>query len=494
MSTSPPITPVVLCGGSGTRLWPISRRSLPKQFSGLLPGQSMFQQTLNWVAPENGFSASLLLANLRHQDIIDQQTAALDDISFDVLYEPDGKNTASAVLSAALYLVAKNPDAILLSIPSDHILNDRKAFALAMRQAHAMASKNRLVLFGIPPNQPDSAYGYIVPSVRSARPTFRVRSFVEKPDTDRAEQLLEQSALWNSGMLMVKAKHLINLFSRLNPELLTLCEQAIQTGTPLPNGLQLGEKPYQKMSALSLDHALLEKVPSVWCVRASFRWSDVGSWNAIAQLYGTGKSENHEGNILKGDSLQVHCRNTYLQSDHRLVTAVGVENLVVVETADAVLVADRSKVGNVSQLVEQMKQANRDELVSPRNEKRPWGGFSSLDQGGMHQVKNIRVEPGGVLSLQRHSFRSEHWVVVEGIATVTLCGETRQLLPNESVYMPKGAVHRLANDEDRPLHLIEVQYGTYLGEDDIERFDDHYGRTTQAETQPSASPAWLQTV
>ena len=466
--------PVILSGGVGSRLWPLSRSLFPKQLLALAGDQSLIQDTVRR-ATGPAFAAPLIVCNVEHRFLIAEQMRAAGHPPGTILLEPAGRNTAPAAAVAALLLAEKDPDAILLLMPADHVVRDPDAFRRAADSAAAAAAQGFLVTFGIAPRGPETGYGYVqrgAPLSESAK-TFAVRRFVEKPDAITAKSYIEAGDYyWNSGMFAFQASTLLAELERLEPAMVADCRAAIRGGKQDLDFFRLEPKAFEACKSISVDYALMEHTQKAAIVPVEMGWSDIGSWEALWDA----SDKDNGGNALKGDVLHHATRNSYLRSEGPLVAAVGVEDLIVVATKDAVLVSRKNASQDVKKIVEQLDQAGRELHLTHRKVYRPWGAYEGLDIGDNFQVKRITVNPGAKLSLQMHHRRAEHWVVVSGTARVTRDNEVFTLGENESTFIPLGARHRLENIGTEPLHLIEVQSGNYLGEDDIVRFEDSYGR------------------
>jgi len=466
--------PVILSGGVGSRLWPLSRSLFPKQLLALAGDQSLIQDTVRR-ATGPAFAAPLIVCNVEHRFLIAEQMRAAGHPPGTILLEPAGRNTAPAAAVAALLLAEKDPDAILLLMPADHVVRDPDAFRRAADSAAAAAAQGFLVTFGIAPRGPETGYGYVqrgAPLSESAK-TFAVRRFVEKPDAITAKSYIEAGDYyWNSGMFAFQASTLLAELERLEPAMVADCRAAIRGGKQDLDFFRLEPKAFEACKSISVDYALMEHTQKAAIVPVEMGWSDIGSWEALWDA----SDKDNGGNALKGDVLHHATRNSYLRSEGPLVAAVGVEDLIVVATKDAVLVSRKNASQDVKKIVEQLDQAGRELHLTHRKVYRPWGAYEGLDIGDNFQVKRITVNPGAKLSLQMHHKRAEHWVVVSGTARVTRDNEVFTLRENESTFIPLGATHRLENISSEPLHLIEVQSGRYLGEDDIVRFEDSYGR------------------
>ena len=472
------IHPVILSGGAGSRLWPLSRRLYPKQLLPLAGGRTMIQDTADRFKGE-GFAPPIVICNQEHRFLIAEQLRERGVANARIVLEPVGRNTAPAAAVAALLSAGTDPDAIVLLVPSDHVIRDVAAFKKAVDAALPAARAGALVTFGIKPSAPETGYGYIArgEALSSAPGCFRVERFVEKPDRPTADRYLASGKhFWNSGMFLFSAKNLLTEMKRLEPAMLAACEAAVAKGRGDMDFYRLDEASFESSPAQSIDYAIMEKAANAAVVPVDMGWSDVGSWQSLWDI----TAKNEAGNATQGDVLLERVQNSYLRSDGPLVAAVGVEDLVVVATTDAVLVAHRDATQDVKRVVDELEKAGREQHVQHRKVYRPWGSYESIDTGERFQVKRIVVNPGAKLSLQMHHHRAEHWVVVSGTARV-VCGEKEFLLQeNESTFIPLGTKHRLENPGKVPLHLIEVQSGTYLGEDDIVRFEDTYGRTGAA--------------
>ena len=461
------LIPVILAGGTGSRLWPLSRSLFPKQFHALFSEHSLLQETLLRAAKITD-AAPIIVCNEEHRFLVDEQCRSVGIDWQRIILEPEGRNTAPAIGLAAL---AAPSDATLLVLPSDHLITDEAGFAAAVVEAEKAAAQGGLVTFGVAPTHPETGYGYVrAPGDGSAaRP---VGSFVEKPDEATAKDYLASGEyFWNSGMFVLGAGGYLAALEAHAPAMSEPLRQSFAGGEEDLDFFRPG-KAFLDCPADSIDYAVMEKTDQAWMVPASFDWSDVGSWSAILDA----STQDSDGNHTSGDVVSVDTEGSFVQANHRLVGTIGIRDLIVVETADAVLVADKNQVQEVKQLVDQLKNSQRDEYVSHREVFRPWGSYESVEQGDRYQVKRIRVKPGERLSLQMHHHRAEHWIVVRGTAEVTRGEETFMLAENESTYIPLGTTHRLANPGRMPLELIEVQVGAYLGEDDIVRFQDEYGR------------------
>jgi len=470
----PQIYPVILSGGAGSRLWPLSRSLFPKQLLPLAGDRSLIQDTV-LRATGTGFHPPLISCNTEHRFLIAEQMREAGITPMGIVLEPIGRNTAPAAAIAALTVAEKDPDGMLLLMPADHIVQNQSAFLEAIAAATAAAEQNHLVTFGITPDAPETGYGYIrrgAPLAGLAK-AFAVAQFAEKPDAATAAGYIASGDYcWNSGMFLFKASVFLAELKRLEPEMLAHCLTALAEGKEDLDFFRLGETAFSASKSISIDYAVMEHTDRAAIVPVDMGWSDIGSWES---LWATAVKDG-SGNRAHGDVLHHGVRNSYLRSEGPLVAAVGLEDVVVVATKDAVLVSHKSASQDVKRIVEQLEQSGRELHLTHRKVYRPWGAYEGIDTGDNFQVKHITVNPGAKLSLQMHHKRAEHWIVVSGTAQVT-CGErVFPLKENESTYIPLGAKHRLENVGAEPLHLIEVQSGSYLGEDDIVRFEDTYGR------------------
>ncbi|MEM9735829.1 MAG: mannose-1-phosphate guanylyltransferase/mannose-6-phosphate isomerase [Pseudomonadota bacterium] len=473
----PPIHPVILCGGSGTRLWPLSRKSYPKQFSALFDGETLFQRTLGRVTGER-FAPPVLLTNQEFRFIVAEQAALTQTAPARIVVEPEGRNTAPAICLGALMVAetgpAPDPDGVMLVLPSDHVIHDVPAFLAAAYAGAEAAAEGALVTFGIAPDRPETGYGYIELAAAPAPGVQPFQRFVEKPDEARAEEMLASGRyLCNSGMFLFRARDILVACETHAPEVLAACRRALAEGAEDLDFFRPGAEAYAASPDISIDYAIMERVAGQ-VVPVDCGWNDLGSWKTVWQE----SAPDHAGTVATGDALAIDCRNTLLRGDDpgtRLV-GLGLDGVVAVATRDAVLVADMSRTQDVRQAVDALKACGAPQATEFPRCYRPWGWYETLALGGRFQVKQIMVKPGGQLSLQSHVHRSEHWVVVSGTARVTVDEDVRLMTENESVYIPLGAVHRLENPGKVELHLIEVQSGPYLGEDDIVRYEDIYAR------------------
>ena len=480
------ITPVILSGGAGSRLWPLSRKALPKQLLALAGPATMIQETATRARGE-GFAAPIVISNQEYRFLIAEQLRLAGISDARIILEPAGRNTAPAAAVAALKVLEDDADGLVLLMPSDHVVSDVKAFRAAVAVAAKAASGGALVTFGVTPSGPETGYGYIKAGapLGGVSGAFKVERFVEKPDRAKAEAYLRSGGYyWNSGIFLFRAGSFIAEMERLEPSMLASCRDAIAHAHRDLDFIRLGEAAFLACPAQSIDYAVMEHAVHAAVVPVEMGWSDVGSWQSLWEIAPRGA----DGNSVQGDVIVQNSRDSYIRSEGPLVAAVGVENLVVVATKDAVLVSHRDSAQDVKKVVEELEAKGRDHHIHHAVVHRPWGSYESVDGGDRFQVKRIIVKPGARLSLQMHHHRAEHWVVVSGAALVT-CDDRQFLLQeNESTFIPQGARHRLENPGKVPLHLIEVQSGAYLGEDDIVRFEDNYGRASQPNPSQSKKP------
>ncbi len=466
------LTPVILSGGSGTRLWPLSRELYPKQLLPLVTERTMLQDTVGRLDGLKGVTAPIVVCNEAHRFMVAEQLRLVGSTPQSIILEPFGRNTAPAVTLAALTARGGGEDPVLLILPADHVIENVRAFHAAIVIAYKQAKTGKLVTFGVVARKPETGYGYIrrAKGKGSAHP---VAEFVEKPDRKRAEEFLATGQyFWNSGMFLFKASRFLEELDRFAGDILTACQKTLAASTKDLDFLRLDPAEFEKCRSDSIDYAVMERTRDVVVVPLDAGWNDVGSWSALHEA----SKHDAAGNVMRGDVIAENTRNCYLYSDSRLVATVGLEDHVVIETKDAVLVAPKSKVQDVKLLVSRLKADKRYETSLHREVFRPWGSYDSLDAGERFQVKRLKVNPGATLSLQAHHHRAEHWVVVQGTARITRGEEVFLLEENESTFIPIGAKHRIENPGKIPLHIIEVQSGSYLGEDDIVRFEDEYGR------------------
>ncbi len=469
------IHPVILSGGSGTRLWPMSRSLYPKQLLALTGERSLLQQTALRVAGDGGFAAPLIIANEEHRFIIAEQLREIGLVADALVLEPVGRNTAPAAAIAALHLAEREPDALMLVMPSDHAIADLAAFRAATERAAAAGRGGRLATFGIAPERAETGFGYIAKGqpLAGCDGAFAVAGFVEKPDPETAERYVASGDyFWNSGIFLFPVSLYLAELERLRPDMLDACRKALAGARGDSDFVRLDKAAFAACPNDSIDYAVMEHTSSAAVVPVSMGWSDLGSWDALWEM----GQKDERGNALAGNVVAEATRNCYLRSEAGLVAAIGVEDLVVVATDDAVMVAPRNRTQEVKQLVGRLLTERREEADALSTVHRPWGTYRSLHNGHRVQVKHIMVRPGGKLSLQMHHHRAEHWVVVQGTAKIVRGNEELMLSENQSTYIPLGTPHRLENPGKIPLHVIEVQSGSYLGEDDIVRFEDHYGR------------------
>jgi mannose-1-phosphate guanylyltransferase/mannose-6-phosphate isomerase len=469
------IHPVILSGGSGTRLWPMSRTLYPKQLLRLLDHQSLLQQTVRRVADGERFAPPLLVANEEHRFIVAEQLREIGIAPRRLLLEPVGRNTAPAACVAALALLDDEPEALMLVLPSDHAIADVAAFTAAVDRAAAAAKSGAIVCLGVEPEHPETGYGYVRRGAALATDgAFAVAAFIEKPDAAHARQFAASGEhYWNSGIFLFPARLYLDELERLRPDMVAACRRAFAEAGHDADFVRLGKAAFAACPADSIDYAVMEHTRHAAVVPVAMGWSDVGSWDALWEL--SGKDES--GNALAGNVVALDTRNSYLRSEAGLVAALGVEDLVVVATGDAVMVAPRERAQEVKQLVARLAREGRAETDALPTVYRPWGTFRALHNSERVQVKHIMVKPGGKLSLQLHHHRAEHWIVVQGTARIVRGAEQMILTEDQSTYIPLGTPHRLENPGKIPLHLIEVQSGSYLGEDDIVRLEDSYGRS-----------------
>ena len=466
------IIPVILSGGSGTRLWPLSRKLHPKQFIELMGKTTLFQEAVLRL-PES-IESPLIICNEEHRFLAAEQLREINKEPKNIILEPVGRNTAPAIALAALKSIKESEDAILLVLSADHLIQDMDKFHQAIALATKQAEQNKLVTFGIVPNKIETGYGYIKANISKNKNYYDIDEFVEKPDYKTAKKYVDSGGyFWNSGMFMFKASVYLSELEKYEPEILSACQKSCQTEFYDLDFIRLNEQEFLKCPSQSIDYAVMEKTKNASMVILDANWNDVGSWTA---LWDSQVKDNND-NLVVGDVILDKVSDTYVHStSNRLVSVIGLSNLIVVDTQDAVLVTNKEHAQDVKNIVEKIKKSGRLESDQHRKIFRPWGYYDSIDRGEGFQVKRILVNPGQKLSLQKHNHRSEHWVVVKGKAQVT-CGEkTFQLIENQSTYVSLGKVHRLENLEDTPLEIIEIQTGSYLGEDDIIRIDDDYER------------------
>ena len=469
------ITPVILSGGSGTRLWPLSRELYPKQLLPLVGIHTMLQDTVTRLSGIDGVEAPLIVANDTHRFMIAEQMRQIGVKPVAIMLEPVGRNTAPAVAVAALHASSQRKDPVLLVLPADHVIKNVASFQAAVAAGGRLAKQGRLITFGIVPTGPEIGYGYIKKgkTLGAKDSAYAVDRFVEKPDLTTATKYVSSgSYLWNSGMFMFKASAFLKELRRFAPAMLAACTKAYEASARDLDFLRLGKEAFAACPADSIDYAVMEKTVSAAVISLDAGWSDVGSW---ASLWGV-HPRDRSGNAIAGDVIATDMKNSLIHAGSRLVAAIGLKDVVIVETADAVLVAHKEHSQKVKQVVDDLKREKREEALLHRRVNRPWGSYECIDSEDRFQVKRITVNPGASLSLQKHMHRAEHWVVVKGTARITRGKKTITLSENESTYIPLGVRHRLENPGKIALELIEVQSGSYLGEDDIVRFDDKYGR------------------
>lgn len=472
--TSDLVYPVLLCGGSGTRLWPLSRKSYPKQFASLVGDQSLFQSSAQRLSGE-GFAAPVVITNSDYRFIVTEQLVQVGISPDAILIEPEARNTAPAILAAALHLQSKGDDALVLVAPSDHVIPDAQAFRDAVTSGIDAARAGHIVTFGIAPTRPETGYGYLELAGVLPSGATRLQRFVEKPDAAKAaEMVLGGTHLWNAGIFLFSVGTILKAFEATSPQMIAPVAASVQSAEKDLDFLRLDPVSWADCPAESIDYAVMEKAEDLAVIPFSAGWSDLGDWDSVWR-----ESEpDPAGNVLVGDSHALDCEGSILRSEDpdQVLVGLGLKDVIAVSMPDAVLVADRSNAQGVKQIVEALKAKEAKQAETLPRDYRPWGWFESLALSQKFQVKRIVVNPGGILSLQSHEYRSEHWIVVEGIATVTIDEEVRDVPENASVYIPQGSVHRMENRQDIPMVLIEVQTGSYFGEDDITRYEDVYAR------------------
>lgn len=470
------LIPVILSGGVGSRLWPLSRESYPKQLLALVGQNTLLQDTINRVNVDDlpNSMPPLIVCNEAHRFLVAEQLRCLKVTPTAIILEPLGRNTAPAAAVAALNVIGRDPEVLLLVLPADHIILNPTIFQQTVTTGIPLAEAGYLVTFGIVPTHPETGYGYIK-AAASVNQTgaFTVEQFVEKPDLATAQQFLTSGKhYWNSGMFLFKAQKYLEELQQFSPDILGACRQAVDNALEDKDFLHLDEASFKASPSSSIDYAVMEYTDSAVVIPLDAGWSDVGAWSSLWEI----SEQDEHGNVILGDVLTENVHNCYLRAEHRLLAVIGLNNQVVVETPDAVLVADKNQVQAVKNIVATLKASTRPEADLHRKVYRPWGSYESIDAETRFQVKHITVNPGASLSLQMHYHRSEHWVVVKGTAKITRGDETFVISENQSTYIPLGVKHRLENPGKLPLEIIEVQSGSYLGEDDIVRLEDVYGR------------------
>lgn len=465
------IIPVILCGGSGTRLWPVSRDSFPKQFVPLLGQYSTFQATLKRVSDAALFGKPVIITNAKFRFLVEEQAQAVQ-IPVDIIMEPEPRDSAPAIAIAGSFVEKTHPDSLILILAADHVINDTDGFRNSVRSATQSAAAGKIMTFGITPTAPTSALGYIHPGAAIEEGGHVIARFIEKPDSALAQKLINEGCLWNSGNFMYRPSVMRNEFQTYAPDIQIAADHALAKHKVDLGAIALDADSFAAATKISIDYAVMQKTQHAGILTASFDWSDVGTWGSLWDA----SPHDHSGNRLSGNVEVSQTTNSLVHSDEILTVVHGVEDIVVVSTKDAILVTNRKNSGEVKSLVDNLKTRNVREASEHLKMYRPWGAYQRIDIGTRFQVKRITVKPGGRLSLQKHFHRSEHWIVVSGTAEVTVGTKTIELHENESTYIPIGEIHRLANPGKVPLELIEVQVGSYTGEDDIVRVEDVYGR------------------
>lgn len=465
------IIPIVMCGGAGTRLWPVSRDTMPKQFISLFGGASTFQRAMKLLSDDEVFAPAIVITNVEYRFTVQEQLQACG-ASAQIVLEPVRRDSAAAVAAATELALARDPDAIVGVFAADHVVQDGKLFVETCRQAGIVAQQNRIVTIGIPPTSPATGYGYIRPGDDIEDGARQIAAFVEKPDATRAAQYLLDGYLWNSGNFIFDAATMRAELEAFEPDVMAPVSEAVARAEPDLDFLRLEAAAFGRAKTISIDYAVMERTQKAAVVAGNFGWSDVGGWSAVWDL----SEKDADGNAIEGRGYVLNGANNLVRSEDALVAVIGLDDIAVISTRDAVLVAPREQSDKVKQMVALITAHGESEAGAHREIQRPWGKYLSVDMGARYQVKRITVKPGGVLSLQKHYHRAEHWVVVRGTAEVTRNDETIIVHETESIYLPIGCVHRMANPGKIPLELIEVQVGSYLGEDDIVRLQDIYKR------------------
>jgi len=467
------IIPIILSGGSGTRLWPLSRKHYPKQYLPLVGDNTMLQETILRLNGLDNLADPVIICNADHRFLVAEQCQQIDIVNPTILLEPIGRDTAPAIAAAALQSIKDTNDVVLLVLSADHVIQDVEAFHKAINIANKQAQKGKLVTFGIVPTNANTGYGYIKSSNNDHNDVYRVEEFVEKPNLETAKSYLEQgNYFWNSGMFMFQANTLIDELTTHSPDIINSVNDAVNNATQDLDFIRLDKQSFESSPSDSIDYALMEKSNNVIVVPLDAQWNDIGSWSA---LYDIGTKDNN-GNVIQGDVLTEETTNTYINANHHMVVTIGVQDLVIVDTPNATLISTKDKAQDVKKIVERLQKQDREEQFCHRKVYRPWGWYDSIEVDIHFQVKRLHVNPGAKLSLQMHYKRAEHWVVVSGTATATNGEEVLTLTEGDSTHIPIGTIHGLENKTNEQLEIIEVQSGTYLGEDDIVRFEDIYGR------------------
>lgn len=471
------LIPVIMAGGSGTRLWPLSRTLYPKQFLNIIGENTLFQDTLQRLNPLNA-EMPIIICNDEHRFLAAEQMRQINKKG-KIILEPEGRNTAPAIALAAFEALKKDDEALLLVLAADHSIKNQQAFIQAVEIATSLACQNKLVTFGIVPTKPETGYGYIQQGQAiqnmntNENMAYSVNQFVEKPSTKVAQDYVESGEyLWNSGMFLFKAQQYLTELKTHHPEIYHVCKSCVDSSSKDLDFIRISGDSFSQCPSESIDYAVMEKTENAAVVPLDANWSDIGSWSAIWDV----SEQDSNGNALKGDVINKNSKNCLVHGEEKLITILGIEDTVIVDTKDALLVANKNQVQSVKDVVNEIKSNKRDEWKIHREVYRPWGKYDSIDMGSRYQAKRITVNPGAKLSVQMHHHRAEHWVVVSGTAKVTNGDKTFLVSENESTYIPIGQIHALENPGKVPLELIEVQTGSYLGEDDIVRLEDNYGR------------------
>lgn len=466
--------PVILTGGAGSRLWPVSREHFPKPLLPIFGDQTLLQDTASRLDSIDAVGNPVFVCNEEHRFLVAEQVRTMGKEPEAIMLEPEGRNTAPALTIAALYLADKDPDAIMVAMPADHVIPDAVAFTATVEKAGQLAEAGYLVTFGIVADKPETGFGYIRRGDGiEASGGYKVDAFVEKPDAEAAQGYLDAGGYyWNAGIFVLRADRWLEEIGKYQPEILAACKKAMAGSLRDSDFVRADKDAFLASPSDSIDYAVMEKTDKAAVVPMETSWSDVGSWSSIWEV----SEQDEQGNVTKGDVLTHGSTNSLFMAEDRCIAAVGLDNIVVIETSDAVLVADKNGCQDVKAIVNQLKQGDREEYRVHSRVYRPWGDYEGIDTGGRYQVKRLTVKPGAKLSLQMHHHRAEHWIVVSGTARVTRGDDVFMLSENESTYIPLGTTHRLENPGNIPLEIIEVQSGSYLGEDDIVRFEDVYNR------------------